>query len=112
MRSDLTRTVFIADASTVIQAITRQLLHYFGHVEPIVLLAKHFRGPDLKSLSIPRGKPGTCGRDFEPIHAGNRKPGRWLRPNRPLILTNATSGRDQMGSMDFGLPGSEGVPAP
>jgi len=50
---DLERKVFIAGREhTVLQAITRQLLHYAGHVNQIVLLAKHFRGAEWKSLSI------------------------------------------------------------
>jgi hypothetical protein len=30
--------------------------HYAQHVGQIVLLAKHFAGPDWKTLSIPRGQ--------------------------------------------------------
>ncbi len=67
---DLTRKVFIAGREhTVLQAISRQLLHYAGHVNQIVLLARHFRGPDWKSLSIPKGKSETFAREFEKKHA-------------------------------------------
>jgi hypothetical protein len=67
---DLNRKVFIAGREhTVMQAITRQLLHYAGHVNQIVLLAKHFRGPEWKSLSIPRGQSETYARKFEQQHA-------------------------------------------
>ena len=37
------------------QAINRQMAHYAYHVGQVVLLAKHFRGRDWRSLSIPRG---------------------------------------------------------
>lgn len=67
---DLTRKVFIAGREhLVLQAITRQLLHYAGHVNQIVLLAKHFRGAEWKSLSIPKGKSETFAREFEKKHA-------------------------------------------
>ena len=67
---DLNREVFIAGrAHTVMQAITRQLLHYAGHVNQIVLLAKHFRGSRWKSLSIPKGQFETYARQFEQQHA-------------------------------------------
>lgn len=67
---DLVRKVYIAGREhTVLQAITRQLLHYAGHVNQIVLLAKHFAGPNWKSLSIPKGKSETYARKFEQKHA-------------------------------------------
>ena len=54
--ADLTRTVTIrGEAHSVLQAITRQLAHYAYHVGQIVLLAKHLRSAQWKSLSIPRG---------------------------------------------------------
>src|ERR1051325_74183 len=67
---DLTRKVFIAGREhSVLQAITRQLLHYAGHVNQIVLLAKHFRGTNWQSLSIPKGKSEAFAREFEKVHA-------------------------------------------
>lgn len=67
---DLTRKVFIAGREhSVLQAVNRQLLHYAGHVNQIVLLAKHFRGADWKSLSIPKGKSEAFAREFERKHA-------------------------------------------
>lgn len=41
---------------SVTAAILRQLDHYGQHIGQIVLLAKHFRGAEWQSLSIPRGK--------------------------------------------------------
>jgi Protein of unknown function (DUF1572) len=68
--ADLGRKVFIAGKEhTALQAITRQLLHYAGHVNQIVLLAKHFCGSGWKSLSIPKGKSETYARQFEQKHA-------------------------------------------
>jgi len=67
---DLLRTVFIAGREhTVLQAISRQLLHYAGHVNQMVLLAKHFRGAEWQSLSIPKGQSQTFARQFELKHA-------------------------------------------
>jgi hypothetical protein len=52
---DLGKTVTIrGEPHTVVQAINRQVSHYSAHVGQIVLLAKHFAGPDWKTLSIPR----------------------------------------------------------
>ena len=54
---DLARVVTIrGEPHTVLQAIHRQVAHYAYHVGQIVLLAKHIRGADWKSLSVPRGK--------------------------------------------------------
>jgi hypothetical protein len=54
---DLGKTVRIrGQAHTVVEAINRQLIHYAEHVGQIVLLAKHYAGPQWQSLSIPRGK--------------------------------------------------------
>lgn len=67
---DLSRKVFIAGREhSVLQAISRQLLHYAGHVNQIVLLAKHFRGAEWKSLSIPKGQSEAFARRFEQRHA-------------------------------------------
>ncbi|HLQ51854.1 MAG TPA: DUF1572 family protein, partial [Terriglobales bacterium] len=41
---------------TVLQALNRALLHYTQHIGQIVFLAKHIRGAEWKSLSIPRSK--------------------------------------------------------
>jgi hypothetical protein len=63
---DLNRKVFIAGKEhTALQAINRQLLHYAGHVNQIILLAKHFAGPNWRSLSIPKGQSETFAKEFE-----------------------------------------------
>lgn len=41
---------------TIVQAINRQLTHYAYHIGQIVLLAKHFRSTEWKTLSIPRSR--------------------------------------------------------
>ena len=52
---DLEKTVTIrGEPHSVLQAITRQLTHYAYHVGQIVYLAKHFRGAEWESLSIPK----------------------------------------------------------
>jgi hypothetical protein len=53
---DLARVVQIrGERHSVMQAINRQMTHYAYHAGQIVLLAKHFRGSEWRSLSIPRG---------------------------------------------------------
>jgi hypothetical protein len=55
--ADLGRTVRIrGEAHSVVQAINRQLAHYPYHSGQMVFLAKHFRGEEWKSLSVPRGR--------------------------------------------------------
>jgi hypothetical protein len=59
---DLGRKVFIrGEAHSVMQTINRQIAHYANHVGQIVLLAKHFKGAEWKSLSVPKGRSA----DFE-----------------------------------------------
>ena len=54
---DLGRTITIrGEPHSVMQAINRQIAHYAYHCGQIVFLAKHFRGTQWKSLSVPRGK--------------------------------------------------------
>jgi hypothetical protein len=58
--ADLARTVLIrSEPHTVLKAINRQLTHYAYHVGQIVLLAKHFKSENWKSLSIARGQSET-----------------------------------------------------
>jgi hypothetical protein len=56
---DLGKTVAIRnEPHSVVQAINRQVSHYSAHVGQIVLLAKHFAGPNWKTLSIPKRDKG------------------------------------------------------
>jgi hypothetical protein len=55
--ADLLRTVTIrGENHSVMQAVNRQLAHYPYHVGQIVMLAKHFRSDQWKSLTVPRNK--------------------------------------------------------
>ena len=55
--NDLARTVTIrGENHSVMQAINRQLAHYPYHVSQIVMLAKHFRSEQWKSLTVPKNK--------------------------------------------------------
>ena len=55
--SDLGRTVTIrGENHSVMQAINRQLAHYAYHIGQIVMLAKHFRAGQWKSLTVPKNK--------------------------------------------------------
>jgi hypothetical protein len=54
---DLTRTVTIrGEPHTVLKAIHRQVAHYAYHVGQIVFLAKHWKGADWQTLSVPKGQ--------------------------------------------------------
>ena len=53
--ADLDRVVTIrGERHSVTQAINRQIAHYAYHVGQIVMLAKHFRSAQWKSLTIPK----------------------------------------------------------
>jgi len=59
---DLARTVTIRGKEhSVLQAIHRATAHYAYHIGQIVFLAKHWRGREWKTLSIPRGKTEEAG---------------------------------------------------
>jgi len=54
---DLMRTIRIRGQDhTVVQAINRQIAHYAYHIGQIVYLAKHFKGSEWKTLSVPKNK--------------------------------------------------------
>src|SRR3954466_8157918 len=54
---DFSRTVTIrGEPHTIIQALNRANAHYAYHVGQVVLLAKHLRGAEWKTLSIARGQ--------------------------------------------------------
>lgn len=54
---DLSRTVTIRqEPHTVLQAISRSMMHTAHHVGQVLYLGKHLRGAEWKTLSVPRGK--------------------------------------------------------
>lgn len=57
---------------SVMEAISRQLTHYAEHVGQIILLTKHFRGAEWKSLSIPKGQSKMAGVKAELINRARR----------------------------------------
>ena len=62
---DLARTVTIrGEPHTVIQALSRQLVHQSQHAGQIVLLAKHAAGPRWQTLSIARGQSTAFTREL------------------------------------------------
>jgi hypothetical protein len=66
---DLTRTVTIrGEPHTVIQALSRQLVHQSQHAGQVVLLAKHAAGAKWQTLSIARGQSGAFTRDLGARH--------------------------------------------
>ena len=59
---DLDRKITIRGQEyTVLEAISRQMTHYAEHIGQIILLAKHFRQAEWRSLSIPKGQSATMG---------------------------------------------------
>ena len=71
--ADLSRIVTIrGEAHSVMQAINRQLAHYPQHVGQIILLAKHWAGPQWQSLSVPRNKSAEFNRKVAAGEASQR----------------------------------------
>jgi hypothetical protein len=71
--ADLSRTVYIrGEAHSAMQAINRQIAHYASHCGQIVLLAKHFKGEQWKSLSVPRNKSAAFHRQVLAGEASQR----------------------------------------
>ena len=71
--ADLDRKVTIrGQEHSVLEAISRQMTHYAEHVGQIILLAKHFRGTEWKSLSIPKGKSASLGLSAELTNRARR----------------------------------------
>jgi hypothetical protein len=55
--ADLQEIVYIREEPhTIYKAIVRQIAHYAGHVYQILFVAKHLKGAEWQTLSIPRGK--------------------------------------------------------
>lgn len=54
---DFKKTITVrGETHTIVEAINRQLAHYPYHIGQIVLLAKHFKSSDWKTLSVPKNK--------------------------------------------------------
>jgi hypothetical protein len=62
--ADMTRVITIrGEPLTVLQAVNRQLTHYAYHVGQIVYVAKHHRGSEWRTLSIPLGRSAEFNRN-------------------------------------------------
>lgn len=60
---DFSKTITIrGEPHTVVEAINRQLTHYAYHVGQIVLLAKHFKSEDWRTLSVPKNRSAEFNR--------------------------------------------------
>ncbi len=54
---DFAKSVTIrGEPHTVVEAINRQMMHYALHIGQIILLAKHFRSSEWKTLSVPKNR--------------------------------------------------------
>lgn len=57
---DLLKPIQIrGESMTALSALNRAVAHLAGHVGQITLLAKHYAGPEWKTLTIPRGQSKT-----------------------------------------------------
>ena len=63
---DLDRTVYIrGEVFLVVESLNRLATHTAYHVGQIVLLAKHFAGPNWTSLSIPKNRSAEAKGEFK-----------------------------------------------
>lgn len=63
--NDFKKTITVrGEMHTIVDAINRQLAHYPYHVGQIVLLAKHFKSADWKTLSVPENKSAEFNQFF------------------------------------------------
>jgi hypothetical protein len=70
---DLNATVSIrTETMPAVAAVFRSVDHYAQHIGQIVLLAKHLRGEDWETLSIPRGKSAEYEAKFRSEVAAKR----------------------------------------
>ncbi|HWC16834.1 MAG TPA: DUF1572 family protein, partial [Terriglobales bacterium] len=70
---DLDKKITIRDQEySVLEAISRQMTHYAEHIGQIILLAKHLRGAEWKSLSIPKGQSAQLGVSAELANRARR----------------------------------------
>ena len=89
---DFSRTATIrGEPHTIVEAINRQLTHYAYHVGQIVLLAKHFRSAEWKTLSVPKNRSA----DFNQFLADKQAAGegRTDRLEAPLVFAEAVKGK-------------------
>ncbi|MEP6788067.1 MAG: DUF1572 family protein [Acidobacteriota bacterium] len=60
---DFSKTITIrGEPHTVVEAINRQMTHYAYHIGQIVLLAKHFRSAEWKTLSVAKNRSAEFNR--------------------------------------------------
>ena len=70
---DLAREVTIrGEPHSVLRAINRQVAHYAYHVGQIVFLAKHWKGSEWKTLSVPKGQSATVNAAMAAKYKGNK----------------------------------------
>ena len=89
---DFSRIITIrGQPHTVVEAINRQLTHYPMHIGQIVLLAKHFRSVEWKTLSVPRNRSA----DFNKFLAEKQAAGEQTdRIQAPLEFAESLTGTD------------------
>lgn len=68
--TDLDKSVTIrSESQSVLVALERGLTHAAGHVGQLVLLAKHWSGPNWRTVSIPKGQSDAFNDKMKERHA-------------------------------------------
>lgn len=90
---DFSKTVTIrGQPHTIVQAINRQLTHYSYHIGQIVLLSKHFKSAEWKTLSVPKNRSA----EFNQFMAGRKASGQTggNRAEAPLEFIEESKKKD------------------
>jgi hypothetical protein len=79
---DLGKTVQIrGEDFTVVRAIIRSSMHTASHIGQIMYLAKHLRGADWQTLSVPKNKSA----EFNSYLAGKADKGNYLEASQEFV---------------------------
>jgi hypothetical protein len=83
---DFSKTITIrGQTHTIVEAINRQLTHYSYHVGQIVLLAKHFKSADWKSLTVPKNRSAEFNRYLAEKQAAGQAAGNPMEDHADFI---------------------------
>jgi hypothetical protein len=81
---DFSKTITIrGEPHSIVEAINRQLTHYAYHIGQIVLLAKHFRSSEWKTLSIPKNRSAEFNKFVSDKKDGKKGLDRGLEFSKP-----------------------------
>ena len=89
---DFSKTITIrGEPHSIVEAINRQLTHYSYHIGQIVLLAKHFKSTDWRTISVPKNRSAEFNKFLADKQAAGEK--KTNRLEAPLEFSEKEAGR-------------------